>query len=43
MEQFIGINTVLYFMEEELTDVIVLNAISQGAKKIRQDRKENTN
>lgn len=33
MKQFIGTDTVLYFMEEEPTDVMVLSAISQGAKK----------
>ena len=33
MKQFIDTDTVLYFMEEEPTDVIVLSAISQGAKK----------
>ncbi len=26
-------NTILYFIEKDPTDVIVLNAISQGAKK----------
>lgn len=33
MKQFIGKDIVLYFVEEEPTDVIVLSAISQGAKK----------
>lgn len=33
MKQFIGKDIVLYFVEEEPTDVIVLSVISQGAKK----------